>query len=528
MTTFEDLLNEVGTFGRCQKRLFIMCSMISVPFAWLYVGIVFQGFTPDHWCRDPVVVEMRQSCGWSPADGRRLTAPLVNSSGEVLHSSCEQYQVDWNTTKLTCDTRELNLTDVPVTTCKDGWEYQYEGRSSIATEFNLVCSDAWLVDMHQSVLNMGILIGTFLFGYISDRFGRSVCLLLANILTVTSGLALALTPTYITSLVVKFIFGLGTKGGWLTGFVFITEVVGMEHRRTVGVLYQMFFSVGIITLPLLAYLINDWRWVQAATAAPYLIFMSYYCFVPESPRWLISQKKFSKALEITDAVAKENRKEFLVNTETLTSDVGDSISVSVLDLIRTPNMRKHTLILMFNWFTSSVVYQGLILRLGIIESDVYIEFVISTLVEFPAAFLILFTIERIGRRLPFGSASIIAGISCLTLIVIPEKIFWLKTLVGCIGRLGITITFEMVLFVNAELYPTFVRNLGVSVCSTMCDIGGIVAPFLLYRLAVIWIDLPLVIFGVISLIAGSLVFLLPETKGVPLPETIDDVEFPKR
>lgn len=34
--------------------------------------------------------------------------------------------------------------------------------------------------------------------------------------------------------------------------------------------------------------------------------------------------------------------------------------------------------------------------------------------------------------------------------------------------------------------------------------------------------------GVIAVVAGSLVLLLPETRGVPLPETIDDVEFPYR
>lgn len=35
--------------------------------------------------------------------------------------------------------------------------------------------------------------------------------------------------------------------------------------------------------------------------------------------------------------------------------------------------------------------------------------------------------------------------------------FWFKTAVACVGRLGITMTFEMVVFVNTELYPTFVR-----------------------------------------------------------------------
>lgn len=72
-------------------------------------------------------------------------------------------------------------------------------------------------------------------------------------------------------------------------------------------------------------------------------------------------------------------------------------------------------------FTSAVVYQGLIMRLGILGGNVYIDFLISGLVEFPAAFLILFTIERVGRRLPFATANIVAGVSCLITAFIPES-----------------------------------------------------------------------------------------------------------
>lgn len=56
----------------------------------------------------------------------------------------------------------------------------------------------------------------------------------------------------------------------------VTEIVGVEFRRTVGVVYQMFFSVGILFLPLLAYYISDWRWLQVVITVPYIVFLSYY------------------------------------------------------------------------------------------------------------------------------------------------------------------------------------------------------------------------------------------------------------
>uniref|UniRef100_A0AAV2J2A8 Solute carrier family 22 member 3 n=1 Tax=Knipowitschia caucasica TaxID=637954 RepID=A0AAV2J2A8_KNICA len=363
-------------------------------------------------------------------------------------------------------------------------------------------------------------------------FGRRLSFLVCNLLSLISSAAIALTPQFLIVLLLRVILGLGTKGSWMTGYILLTEMVGLEQRRLVGILYQMVISLGIVAMVMLAYFLPDWRWIQAVCAAPYALFLFYYWFVPESPRWLLSQNRISEALEITEKIAKENKQELSEKTtksfEALTEEPGDSPSASLLDLFRTPNMRKHTFIFMFNWFCSALVYQGLIMRVGITEGNVYIDFLISGLVEFPAAFLILFTIERIGRRLPFATANFVAGASCFIAACIPESMYTLKTAVVCLGRLGITMAFEIVVFVNSELYPTFVRNLGVSVCSSLCDVGGILSPFILYRLAAVWVELPLIIFGAIAVVAGALVLLLPETRGVPLPETIDDIEFPNK
>ncbi|KAK2855939.1 hypothetical protein Q5P01_004674 [Channa striata] len=528
MTTFDDVLEEAGKFGHFQKRIFALLCVSSLPFAGAYVGIVFQGFTPDHWCRDPEAAEWRHICDWSLADSRKLTAPLINSSGVLQRSSCEQYAVDWNSTTFTCDPEELDFSKTPTTACKAGWEYDYEGRMSFVTEFDLVCSNGWLVDMCQAALNVGFLIGSITIGYLADRLGRKMTFLISNLLNAVAGILVAVAPDYVSLLVFRTLYGFGVKGSWMVAYVLLTEIVGVEFRRTVGILFQAVFSVGILLLPLLAYFITDWRWLQVVITIPYILMLSYYWFVPESPRWLLSQNKTSRAVKITKSIAKENKNSLSKNIESLTDDVGDSTTASFMDLVRTPKMRKHTFILSFNWFTSAVVYQGLIMRLGILGGNIYVDFLISGLVEFPAAFLILLTIERIGRRLPFAAANVTAGASCFIAACIPDSLFWLKTAVACVGRLGITMSFEMVVFVNTELYPTFVRNLGVSVCSTLCDIGGIIAPFLLYRLAVVWLELPLIIFGSLAFIAGGLVLLLPETRGVPLPDTIADIEFPDR
>uniref|UniRef100_A0A3B4WYL0 Solute carrier family 22 member 2 n=1 Tax=Seriola lalandi dorsalis TaxID=1841481 RepID=A0A3B4WYL0_SERLL len=103
--------------------------------------------------------------------------------------------------------------------------------------------------------------GVFL-GCVKKGFGRKMSFLMSNLLNGIAGILVAVAPDYVSLLIFRTLYGFGVKGGWVAGYVLITEIVGVEYRRTVGVLYQMFFSVGILLLPLLAYFITDWRWLQ--------------------------------------------------------------------------------------------------------------------------------------------------------------------------------------------------------------------------------------------------------------------------
>ncbi|XP_051471964.1 solute carrier family 22 member 3 isoform X2 [Apus apus] len=527
MPSFDEVLKEAGEFGRFQKRVFFLLCQTGITFSSLFTSVVFLGQAPDnYWCRIPGAAELSERCGWTLEEEQNFTVLPLHLGNRSSSGECERLDVVWDTSD-SCTSplaRYSNRSggNLPLTTCHGNWVYK-QPHSSIISEYNLVCGNAWMLDLSQAILNLGFLVGAFTLGYAADRYGRILIYLLSCLGVGICGIIVAFSPDFTVFLIFRFLQGVFGKGTWMTCYVIVTEIVGSD-QRFVGIVIQMFFTLGIMILPGIAYLVPTWQGIQLAISLPNFLFLLYYWVVPESPRWLLTRKKGEKALKIMHNIAKHNGKYLSPHYSEITVSNDEVSNPSFLDLVRTPRMRRNTLILMYAWFTSALIYQGLVMRLGIVGGNLYLDFFISGAVELPAALLILVTIDRVGRRLPFGISNIVAGIACIITALLPEDISWLKTTVATLGRLGITIAFEIVYLVNTELYPTTLRNFGVSLCSSLCDLGGIIAPFLLFRLAAIWLELPLIIFSILAVACGLLVLLLPETKGISLPETVEDVE----
>uniref|UniRef100_A0A8C3NKB9 Uncharacterized protein n=1 Tax=Geospiza parvula TaxID=87175 RepID=A0A8C3NKB9_GEOPR len=157
---------------------------------WLYVGIFFLGFTPGHHCSSPGVAELSQRCGWSLEEQLNHTVPQWDGHGASFSSRCRRYEVDWNTTGISCTDPlgSLGGTGDPILLY-----FQGSCGSSIMAE------DSWKLDLFQCT------------GYIADRW-----------VVVVSGVLMAFAPSY--TWMVTFSLIQVSKGGWLTGSVLTLSV----------------------------------------------------------------------------------------------------------------------------------------------------------------------------------------------------------------------------------------------------------------------------------------------------------------
>ena len=106
---------------------------------------------------------------------------------------------------------------------------------------------------------MGLLVGAWLFGTLSDVYGRKKMFFLAIIGCYLSGIGYGLAINYYMFLLFRVVFGIFSSGIAIVGYALIMEVIGTSKRSSVGMAIQAMFSVGFALLALLAYVFRGWR-----------------------------------------------------------------------------------------------------------------------------------------------------------------------------------------------------------------------------------------------------------------------------
>ncbi|OQV24294.1 Carcinine [Hypsibius exemplaris] len=533
-TTTDDALRKVGSFGKYQRLIvfFIILPAI-VPSAFHSFNQMFIAAVPgDFHCRLPPTLDRYN------LTAAQIQSLLPNAPEGEGKDQCHMYDFDYNFV-ISFDndkgTHVINQTIPPdhrQIECIYGYEYDRSiYNSSIVTEWDLVCDKSFHPTLALVLLSIGEVLGTPVFGYLSDQIGRKRPYLACFVIQLIFGVATAYAPNFPVFCVFRIIVG-GTYGAiYSLPFILALEIVGPEHRATVSVLCSITYSLGNIGLAGIAYLVRDWQALALYTSAPLSVVGLAWVFIPESPRWLIARGRVEEAKGFFRKAAK-------LNGVTIDQTFLDSLGKeeiqqqrlsppgkrhTFLDLFKTPNLRRNTLLLTFVNFGNLAVYSGLSYYGPALSPAPHLSFFLSGLVELPGYLFVQFTADRFGRRMPQISCMLVGGMACIAAVTVPESSPSVFMVFCLVGKLFINISYLIAELMEGELIPTVIRSEGSAFTEIVASALATSVPLIVY-LGYQYLSLPLIIFGVLACVAGVFAFFLPETFGADLPETVFDGE----
>uniref|UniRef100_U3FHP5 Solute carrier family 22 member 4 n=1 Tax=Callithrix jacchus TaxID=9483 RepID=U3FHP5_CALJA len=525
MRDYDEATAFLGEWGPFQRLIFFLLSASIIPNGFTGLSSVFLIGTPAHRCRVPDAANL--SSAW-----RNHSVPLRLQDGREVPHSCRRYRLATiaNFSALGLEPgRDVDLGQLELESCLDGWEFSQDVYSStVVTEWNLVCGDDWKVPLTTSLFFVGVLLGSFVSGQLSDRFGRK------NVLFATMAIQTGFSFLQIFSIswemftVLFVIVGMGQISNYVVAFILGTEILGKSVRiifSTLGVC--TFFAVGYMLLPLFAYLIRDWRMLLLALTVPGVLCVPLWWFIPESPRWLISQRRFREAEDIIQKAAK-------MNNIAVPAVIFDSVELQelntlkqqkafIMDLFRTQNIAIMTIMSLLLWMLTSVGYFALSLDAPNLHGDAYLNCFLSALIEVPAYIIAWLLLRTLPRRYIIAAVLFWGGGVLLFIQLVPADYYFLSIGLVMLGKFGITSAFSMLYVFTAELYPTLVRNMAVGVTSMASRVGSIIAPYFVY-LGAYNRMLPYIVMGSLTVLIGIITLFFPESLGTTLPETLEQMQ----
>lgn len=171
-----------------------------------------------------------------------------------------------------------------------------------------------------SISLWGMVIGSLLGGYPTEKFGRKNTLILVGLMFTVSSLGTALATGPGTFSFFRFIGGLGAGIGSIAAPTYISEIASAHNRGKLGMLFQLNIVLGIVVALLSNYFLigvsgrDDWRWMLGVMVVPSSIYTMLLAGIFESPRWLILKKKDrQKAMAILDLIGSKEETERLTS-----------------------------------------------------------------------------------------------------------------------------------------------------------------------------------------------------------------------
>ncbi|KAJ0177530.1 hypothetical protein K1T71_006403 [Dendrolimus kikuchii] len=189
-------------------------------------------------------------------------------------------------------------------------------------DFNLTSSDKGRLTATPLI---GMCVGSYFWGNLADARGRKMAIIGALLLDALAAFLSSLAQTFPPFLACRFFSGFGIIGATGLIFPYFGDFLSLRHRDVMLCRLEVFWTIGTILLPGIAYLIiqdtrfnltahgaafqyTSWRVFVAACGIPSLLVVLLLYPFPESPRYLLHANRPEQALTVLQRIFVANTK----------------------------------------------------------------------------------------------------------------------------------------------------------------------------------------------------------------------------
>jgi sugar porter (SP) family MFS transporter len=383
-----------------------------------------------------------------------------------------------------------------------------------------------------SIVLVGAMLGALCGGVIADRIGRRSTLVWGGIIFLAGSVLAPWSPNVLTLVFARALLGVAIGFTSVTAPVYVSELAPPQSRGMLIGLYQFALTLGIALADFAGYLLagqHAWRMMFGLGAVPAAFFLLLVLTVPESPRWLFAQNRFSDAETILRTYTDES------GTRLLLEDIRISL-LSKMDrrwsVLWSPAVRGalflaagFTILQQVTGVNTVIYYGPRIFSLAGVTSDksaIFATFLVAIVNVF-ATIIALALVDRVGRK-PLLYAGV--GGMAVSLFILSFS-FHNQALFG--SSLGMVATACLMVYITcfafslgpigwilvSEVFPLSVRGRGVAAASLGSGAANFVVSLtFLSLIKLAGTSLTFAVYGLFCMVTLLFVyFVIPETKG---------------
>lgn len=337
-----------------------------------------------------------------------------------------------------------------------------------------------------SASGFGQVIGAFLFGRLSDSYGRRRSLLGALGLTLVLGLASAGVDSYIAFMVLRFAVNIGLAGAMPCAFTLLQECFPIHERTKWSALLYSCYGIGRILTALAAWVLLDfsWRIYMLAIALPGGVLLVCCRSLPESPHFLLAQGRQDEAKRMIEDIAAKNGSLSPISDKTrLLLDRQDTNVESRWKSLATPSAQILCMMWLlvslgtewFNWAVpimlnngapASITYGSLLI---FNTNELVVPLIIASL---PKTLLARNSRGMLASSNAFAATSL-ASFGMSIFFELPVRLFIFLSIVAAYGGISVWV---MHYNITPRYFPSRVRGTGFGMCQFFNRLGYIIGP----------------------------------------------------